>query len=118
MWKTSPSIVHPVNEAFVIKQFGIDFVIMRKKQENSKSIKTSSGNSIAPDLVEEATPRVLKQQENSARSRGYRQSDIYLKPFESGICIEENLTTNHRLLFNKYPARKQHLLVITKEPES
>lgn len=50
--------------------------------------------------------------------QGFRQSDIFLKPFESGICIEENLTKKHRLIFNKYPARKHHVLVITKEPES
>ena len=41
-----------------------------------------------------------------------------MKPFESGICIEENLTSKHRLLFNKFPARNCHVLVITKEPEN
>ena len=40
-----------------------------------------------------------------------------MKPFEHGICIEENFTQNHRLIFNKFPARKLHVLVITKEPE-
>lgn len=40
-----------------------------------------------------------------------------MKPFEAGICIEESLTPHHRLIFNKFPARKHHLLVITKEPE-
>ena len=27
------------------------------------------------------------------------------------------MTTHHRLIFNKFPARKHHVLVITKEPE-
>ena len=49
---------------------------------------------------------------------GFRQSDVFLKPFEAGICIEENLTSTHRLIFNKFPACKYHVLVITKEPES
>ena len=51
-------------------------------------------------------------------NQGFRQSDVFLKPFEVGICIEENLTKNHRLIFNKYPARQNHVLVITKEAES
>ena len=42
---------------------------------------------------------------------------MFLKPFEPGICIEENLTQHHRLIYNKFPARKNHVLVITKEPE-
>ena len=50
-------------------------------------------------------------------SLGFRQSDVFLKPFEAGICIAESLTTRHRLIFNKFPARKHHVLVITKEPE-
>ena len=50
-------------------------------------------------------------------SMGFRQSDVFLKPFEAGICIEESLTHRHRLIFNKFPVRKHHLLVITKEPE-
>lgn len=48
----------------------------------------------------------------------FRQSDVFLKPFEAGICIEENLTKKHRLIFNKFPARQHHVLVITKEAES
>ena len=28
-------------------------------------------------------------------SNGFRQSDVFLKPFEAGICIEENLTKKH-----------------------
>ena len=40
-----------------------------------------------------------------------------MKPFEEGICIEEDLTKSHRLIFNKYVARKHHVLVITKEQE-
>ena len=42
---------------------------------------------------------------------------MFLKPFEAGICIEESLTSHHRLIFNKFPVRKHHVLVITKEPE-
>ena len=57
--------MHPINEAFVIKQFGIDFVIMQKKRESGEEqhIRTSSGNQIAPDLIEEVAPRVAKQQQ-------------------------------------------------------
>ena len=62
-------------------------------------------------------PGKLKSQQNQVKNLGYRQSDVFLKPFESGICIEENLTTQHRLIFNKFPAFKHHVLVITKEPE-
>ena len=65
MWQASQSIVHPINEAFVIKQFGIDFVIMQKKGESGDKghIRTSSGNQIAPDLIEEVAPRVAKIQQ-------------------------------------------------------
>ena len=48
----------------------------------------------------------------------FRKSDPFLEPFEEGICIDDNLTKSHRLIFNKYPARKNHLLVITKEKEA
>ena len=59
MAKSSPSIVHPNNELFILKQFGIDFVITQRKQGDSKDhIRTVSGTQIAPDLVEETTPRV------------------------------------------------------------
>ena len=41
---------------------------------------------------------------------------MLLKPFEDGICINENLTRKHRLLFAKYPKGKHHVLIATKEP--
>ena len=47
----------------------------------------------------------------------FRKSDVFLEPFEEGICLEDNLTKSHRLIFNKYPSRAYHLLVITKEKE-
>ena len=47
----------------------------------------------------------------------FRKSDVFLEPFEEGICIRDNLTKTHRLLFNKYPSRKYHVLIITKEKE-
>ena len=62
-------------------------------------------------------PGKLKSQQSQVNHLGFRQSDVFLKPFEAGICIEENLTSKHRLIFNKFPARKNHILVITKEPE-
>ena len=39
------------------------------------------------------------------------------KPFEDRICISENLTSKHRLLFAKHPHGNYHLLVATKEPQ-
>ena len=42
---------------------------------------------------------------------------MFLEPFEEGVCIDDNLTKTHRLLFNKYFAREYHVLVITKEKE-
>jgi sulfate adenylyltransferase (ADP) / ATP adenylyltransferase len=51
------------------------------------------------------------------RAGGFRKSDKFLEPFEDGICIEDNLSKTHRLIFNKYPSRKHHVLVITKERE-
>jgi len=89
MWKVSPTIVHPQVVDHVNRQVGIDFIV---------------------------TERVKEQPEPS--TQGFRQSDVFLKPFEAGICIEENLTKNHRLIFNKFPARQHHVLVITKEAES
>ena len=43
-----------------------------------------------------------------------KKTDVFLKPFEPGICVEDNLTAKHSLLFNKFPVRKNHLLIITK----
>ena len=51
-------------------------------------------------------------------SNVFRKTDIFLEPFEEGICIRDNLTKTHRLLFNKYPSRQYHVLVITKEKEN
>jgi ATP adenylyltransferase/5',5'''-P-1,P-4-tetraphosphate phosphorylase II len=42
---------------------------------------------------------------------------VFLEPFEEGICVEDSLTKTHRLLFNKYPSRPHHLLIVTKEKE-
>ena len=92
-----------------------------KKNTNKKTrshIRTSSGTYVEADIVEEIPPIIQKSQQKEVKHKGFRQSDIFLKPFENGICIEENLTTNHRLLFNKFPARRHHVLVVTKEPES
>lgn len=88
LWKNSPSIICAQVQDHTHKQHGIDFVIT----EVTKFIKYRS-------------------------TQGFRQSDVFLKPFEPGICIEENLTQKHRLIFNKYPARQNHVLVITKEPD-
>ena len=33
----------------------------------------------------------------------YRASGVFCEPFEPGICIEDDLTASHRLIFNKYP---------------
>jgi len=47
----------------------------------------------------------------------FRRTDIFLEPFEDGICVCDNLTKTHRLLFNKYPCREHHVLVVTKHRE-
>jgi len=47
-------------------------------------------------------------------ANAFRKSDVFLEPFEEGICIRDNLTRTHRLLFNKNPARENHVLIITK----
>ena len=55
--------------------------------------------------------------ESRPSKQQFRKSDVFLEPFEPGICIDDNLTKTHRLLFNKYPSRKRHVLVVTKEKE-
>lgn len=40
-----------------------------------------------------------------------------MKPFEPGICVEDDLTDKHSLLLNKFPARNNHVLIITKKKE-
>ena len=42
---------------------------------------------------------------------------MFLKPFEPGICVEDDLTEKHTLLLNKFPARSNHVLIITKKKE-
>jgi ATP adenylyltransferase/5',5'''-P-1,P-4-tetraphosphate phosphorylase II len=60
---------------------------------------------------------VSSRNHHSQTAAPFRKSDVFLEPFEEGICIDDNLTKTHRLLFNKYPSRKHHVLVITKEKE-
>ena len=43
----------------------------------------------------------------------FKKTDIFLKPFEPGLCVEDSLTPTHSLLFNKYPVRRNHLLIVT-----
>lgn len=126
MWLSSESIVHQDVNYTMLKQFGIDFAIGRgNKSEKAKSASNSSNSLLADAATEELkeqkskekNPGKLKSQQAQVLNLGFRQSDVFLKPFESGICIEENLTQRHRLIFNKFPARKHHVLVITKEPE-
>jgi ATP adenylyltransferase len=38
-----------------------------------------------------------------------------MKPFDAGICIEDDLTETHTLIFNKFPIKQNHVLVITKD---
>ncbi len=45
----------------------------------------------------------------------FKQSNVFLPPFEQGICIDDDFTKHHRLLYNKFPARIGHLLITTKE---
>jgi len=40
-----------------------------------------------------------------------------MEPFEDGILVEADLTKTHRLIFNKYPVRNKHVLIITKQME-
>jgi ATP adenylyltransferase len=42
---------------------------------------------------------------------------VFLEPFEEGICIDDQLTKTHRLLFNKFPSRPHHVLIVTKDKE-
>lgn len=45
--------------------------------------------------------------------QSFKKTDVFLKPFEPGICVDDCLTTTHSLLLNKYPVRRNHLLIIT-----
>jgi sulfate adenylyltransferase (ADP) / ATP adenylyltransferase len=48
----------------------------------------------------------------------FKKTDKFLKPFEPGICVEDSLTSTHSLLLNKYPVRRNHLLIVTNKKES
>ena len=127
MWIDSPSLVHQDVSYTMLKQFGIDFAIgknnkaglLKKNSSSSNLINTGVPNTeIKTEMAtEDSNPGKLKSEQTQVKNLGFRQSDVFLKPFEAGICIEENLTERHRLIFNKFPARKNHVLVITKEPE-
>ena len=60
---------------------------------------------------------MIPSKQEPKKKSAFRKSDVFLEPFEEGICIDDNLTKTHRLLFNKYPSRKNHVLVVTKERE-
>lgn len=94
MWENNPSIVQIQTNTFPIPQSGINF--------SCQQLITSP-----------------KSEEDKAKFKpsGFRKSDVFLEPFEEGICIEDNLSKYHRLIFNKYPVRDQHVLVVTKEKE-
>ena len=89
----------------------------QKKSSGSSNNLLVAAAEESKEEKKEKNPGKLKSQQDQVKNLGYRQSDVFLKPFESGICIEETLTTQHRLIFNKFPAYKHHVLVITKEPE-
>jgi ATP adenylyltransferase len=46
-----------------------------------------------------------------------KQFDPFIPPFEEGLYIDE-ITSSHRLLFNKYAVSNYHVLVVTSEFES
>ena len=117
MWKTSPAIVHFDVNYHILNQFKIDFAVGENKKDYSKTA-SKDIKVDANKITKDNNPGKTKSQAAQVKSLGFRQSDVFLEPFEPGICIEENLTQNHRLIFNKFPARKHHVLVITKEPES
>jgi ATP adenylyltransferase/5',5'''-P-1,P-4-tetraphosphate phosphorylase II len=43
---------------------------------------------------------------------GGATSNPFLPPFEEGLFIDD-LNSSHRLLFNKFPIFKNHLLVVS-----
>lgn len=73
----------------------------------------SSGNTKSFDigLSEAALPS------QQATKEGFRKTDVFLKPFEEGICVEDDFTSTHTLILNKFPIKQNHVLVITKASE-
>lgn len=96
MWEKNPAIVHLHTSNFLISQSSINFICQTLIAQSSP--KDSEGKLLI-------------------KPSGFRKSDVFLEPFEEGICIDDNLTQTHRLIFNKFPVRDHHVLVITKEKE-
>ncbi len=101
MYDNNPSIVSYRTQDFTVDQRDIPFNI-QVLQKQQKDVGPSGSSSI---------------ENNLNKSAPYRKSDIFLEPFEQGICIDDSLTKTHRLLFNKYPSRRNHVLIVTKERE-
>jgi ATP adenylyltransferase/5',5'''-P-1,P-4-tetraphosphate phosphorylase II len=86
------------------KPKGLEFSSLSQSQATSVGITLEGTSSTYPNT-----------DCDGSRKEPFRKTDIFLEPFEEGICIRDSLTKTHRLLFNKYPARPYHVLVITKE---
>jgi ATP adenylyltransferase len=106
MFENNPSVVLSQTYDITIEQRDIPFNVQVmqawKKAVDDPAKRTHGNQARVPDVKP---------------VQGFRKSDKFLEPFEDGICIEDNLSKTHRLIFNKYPSRKHHVLVITKERE-
>jgi ATP adenylyltransferase/5',5'''-P-1,P-4-tetraphosphate phosphorylase II len=105
----------------VIVQQGIPFVSSLKVASGKlHEIKARRDALHSSSTSNASPPSGIQRQPVKASEKNVpcRKSDIFLEPFEEGICIKDNLTRTHRLLFNKYPGREYHVLIVTKEREA
>jgi ATP adenylyltransferase len=70
------------------------------------------------ELVSEDLVPDTKYQHNWNQKTVKKENNPFAAPFEDQEVLLHNFTTKHRLMFNKFPVLKYHLLVVTKEFES
>lgn len=56
----------------------------------------------------------LNQNLNNKSEDSSKPKDPFSPPFEEGLYIDE-ITSTHRLLYNKFSLAPEHVLVVTKE---
>ncbi|CDW83302.1 atp adenylyltransferase [Stylonychia lemnae] len=116
MYPNNKSLIYIQTNDSILKQIDIPFVmqtvVSQVKLPPQQQIMNSTDSSGQGNHTSQIASEKL-----SNSSTYFRKSDVFLEPFESGICIDDSLTKTHRLIFNKFPSRPYHVLVITKEKE-
>jgi len=94
---------------------------IKKSQINSR-IYTQNGIDFSIEYlaIDNVNKKPINISNNCSSGEPKKPNDVFEPPFEDGILLEENFMNlgNHRLLFNKFPIKDNHMILVSKDFKS